>query len=145
MHQKKVFSLEGPEHENVTTPPEPPHVRIFVWNFPSCPRQLFHILSACMLSGFTPTTRVRAARPCAAAPIRLFLTLGKLLTGSGCLDKIMCWTTVNADKNVPTTWFLFGLMRIFSGFRLGCAFGSCCNVKTMKWLIIVFFYSIPEK
>lgn len=32
--------------------PEPPHVRIFVWNFPSCPRQLFHILSACLLSGF---------------------------------------------------------------------------------------------
>lgn len=70
--------------------PEVPHVRIFVWNFPSCSRQLFHILSACLLSGFTRTTRVRGAQPCGAAQVHPsslfypphppFLTLGKLWT-----------------------------------------------------------------
>lgn len=32
MHKKKknLFNFEGPERENVTTPPEPPHVQIFV-------------------------------------------------------------------------------------------------------------------
>lgn len=78
--------------------------------------------------GFTPTARLRRARPRAAPQIRLFLTLGKLWRASGCLDKIRRWTTVNTGKNVPISWLLRGLMMIFIGCRLGfaCGFGSCC-------------------
>lgn len=75
-----------------------------------------------------------------------FWHLANYQRGSGCLDKITCWTAVNTDKNVPVTWFWIGLIMIFSGFRLGFAwgFGSCCTVKTMKWLIFVFFYFISN-
>lgn len=78
--------------------PEVPHVRIFVWNFPSCSRQLFHILSACLLSGFTRTTRVRGAQPCGAAQVHPsfsllpppppFWHLANCERRSGCLETL---------------------------------------------------------
>lgn len=82
LHMKSVHSIWWSRTWKCVGALEPPHVRIFVWNFPSYSRQLFHILSACLLSGFTQRTRVRGAQPCSAAQIHLFsLTLGKLLTG----------------------------------------------------------------
>lgn len=97
--------------------PEPPHVRIFVWNFPSCPRQLFHILSACLLSGFIQTTRVRGAQPCGAAQIHLlfFFDTWQIINGGlAALRRSSVWThqmrcltaQVHTDKNLLTSVFM---------------------------------------
>lgn len=70
-----VFILGVQDMKTFGSPPPPSSLhmcRYLFETFPPVPRQLFHILSAPLLSGFIQTTRVRGAQPCGAAQILPF-------------------------------------------------------------------------
>lgn len=127
--------------------PEPPHVRIFVWNFPSCPRQLFHILSACLLSGFIQDDegpRCSAMRCSSNPPLFFFFDTWQIINGglaalrrsSEWTHQIRCLTgQVHTDKNLHFACFLWGCSII----RLGCGFGFKQNFFFFFLHVLVIF------